>query len=68
MPLFSNAFGLFSLYYLVVYGFVRFISETECAALLYLASVLLGLPVVWLVFDIDGLLNFLLQGIHLDMR
>ena len=68
MPLLSIAFGLLFLFYLLVYGCILLAIRRQKTIYLYLAYVLFFLPLVWSLFDFEGLLNFLLQGIDLDMK
>ncbi|PRX56947.1 hypothetical protein [Flagellimonas meridianipacifica] len=68
VPLFSIAFGFLLIYYVLVYGIIFLAHKTGKAILRYLALLLFFLPVVWGLWDLESLFNFLLQGIHLDMK
>ncbi|MEM9077513.1 MAG: hypothetical protein AAGC43_10755 [Bacteroidota bacterium] len=68
MPLFSIAFGFLFLYYLLVYGLIILAVRKQKTIYSYLAYILFFLPTIWSLWDFEGLFNFLLQGIHLDMK
>ena len=68
MPLFSIAFGLLFLYYLLVYGCILLAIRKQKSIYSYLAYVLFFVPLIWSLWDFEGVFNFLLQGIHLDMK
>lgn len=68
MPLFSLASGLVFLYYLAIYLGIKFVGETPKTVFVYGFSILFIIPIALLFIDAEGFLNFLLQGVHLDMR
>ncbi len=68
MPLFSVAGGLLFLYYLVLYFGMRFVTNTAKNPFIYGFWVLFLGPIVLTLIDPEAVLNFLLQGIHLDMK
>ncbi|WP_422858230.1 hypothetical protein ACOKFD_12515 [Flagellimonas sp. S174] len=68
MPLFSIAFGLLFAYYILVYGLIYLTNKTGKMIFTYLGIGMFFLPIIWAVWDFENLLDFLLQGIHLDMK
>ncbi|MDF0715208.1 hypothetical protein PY092_03515 [Muricauda sp. 334s03] len=66
MPMFSVAFGILFLYYILVYLVIIFIKKNRlnCA----IAYLLFIFPILWAIMDWEGLLDVLLDGIHLDMK
>ncbi len=68
MPLFSIASGLLFLYYLAIYFGMKFVGEPAKKAYIYGFSILFVIPILLFIIDAEGLLDFLLQGIHLDMK
>nr|WP_298996073.1 hypothetical protein [uncultured Allomuricauda sp.] len=68
MPLFSIAFGLLFAYYILVYGLIYLTNKIGKMIFRYVAIALFFLPILWSLWDWENLLNFLLQGIHLDMK
>ncbi|WP_435624068.1 hypothetical protein [Flagellimonas sp.] len=68
MPLFSIAFGLLFLYYALVFAIVLLAIKREKNVYMILAYVVFFLPILWTFWDYESLLNFLLQGIELDMK
>ncbi|MEM9363436.1 MAG: hypothetical protein AAGA43_12415 [Bacteroidota bacterium] len=68
IPLFSIGFGLLFVYYFVVYGIIFLAIKTKKTVYTYSAYFLFFLPFVWSLLDFEGLFNFLLQGVHLDMK
>lgn len=68
VPLFGIAFGLLLAYYVLVYGTIVLAIRTQKAIYRYLAFLLFFTPLIWGLWDLESLFNFLLQGIHLDMK
>lgn len=67
-PLLSIACAMMFAYYLVIYLGIKFVGETPKTVFVYGFSILLLIPILLFIFDFDGLLDFLLQGVHLDMK
>jgi hypothetical protein len=66
MPMFSIAFGILFLYYALVYLVIIFLTDNRLnSIILYL---LFAFPILWAIVDWEGLLDVLLNGIHLDMK
>ena len=68
MPIFSVASGLLFLYYLAIYFGIKFAGETAKKAFVYGFAILFLIPIVLFIIDFEGFLNFLMQGVHLDMK
>lgn len=68
MPLFSIAFGFLFLYYLLIYILILvFFNQTQ-KLYKYFICLLLIIPIVFTLIDFETFFDFLLQGIHIDMR
>lgn len=68
MPLFSIASGLMFLYYLALFFGMKFIGSKVNRMLILMFSILFTAPIALLVIAPEPFLNFLMQGIHLDMK
>ena len=68
MPVFSVASGLLFLYYLALFLGIKFAGNSAGKAFVYGFSILFIIPIVLFIIDAEGMINFLMQGIHLDMR
>ncbi|MEQ5790317.1 hypothetical protein J4E06_04580 [Muricauda sp. NFXS6] len=66
MPIFSIAFGLLFLYYALIYFVIRFLKNNQRYKFIF--YILFILPIFWGIIDWGGLVDFLLEGIHLDMK
>jgi EamA domain-containing membrane protein RarD len=66
MPLFSIALALLFAYYALIYFLTRMLTANKRNS--YLLFLLLVLPLIWAVMDLEGFINFLLDGVHLDMK
>ena len=66
MPIFSIAFGLLFLYYALIYFIIRFLKNNQRYKFIF--YILFILPIFWGIIDWGGLVDFLLEGIHLDMK
>lgn len=67
-PLIGIATGFLFLYYLALFLGAKYIGKTESKPLIYgLCFLFLAPPVVSLI-DAEALFEFLLQGVHLDMK
>jgi len=66
MPVFSIAFGLLFVYYGLIYLLIRCLKNKRRYA--YMVYILMALPILWAIADLEGFFNFLLEGIHLDMK
>jgi CHASE2 domain-containing sensor protein len=66
MPLFSIALALLFAYYALIYFLTRVLTANKRNS--YLLFLLLVLPLIWAVMDLEGFINFLLDGVHLDMK
>ena len=52
--------------YLLVFTLNKYKKDNN---LIYsLLMVLFLIPIIWLLIDIESLINFLMQGVHLDMK
>ena len=66
MPIFSIPFGFLFLYYVVIYFLINFLKRTRLGnIMIYLLFVF---PILWAIIDWKSLLDFLLQGFHMDLR
>jgi len=68
MPLFSIAFGFLFIYYILIYITLNILSKRENKWFIYIIYLFFFIPIIWLIFDAENLLEFLLQGFHLDMK
>lgn len=68
MPLFSIASGLVFLYYLVVLLGIKLAGDRPRLPYIYILYALFLIPILLTLFDPEALIDFLLQGVHLDMR
>ena len=68
IPLFSMAFGFLFVYYLLLYVVARLFANKINSVTKYLLYLFFFLPIIWVIIDMEGMLNFLLQGIDLDMK
>lgn len=66
MPLFSISLGLLFLYYALIYILTRILKPNKRNS--YLLYLLLVLPLIWAIINLEGFINFLLAGVHLDMK
>jgi len=66
MPIFSIPFGLLFLYYALIYFVIRFLKNNQQYKFIF--YILFILPIFWGIIDWGGLVDFLLEGIHLDMK
>lgn len=66
MPMFSFAFGFLLLYYSLVYFLILHLKRTRQGN--FIIYGLFIFPIIWAIVDWEGLVDFLLQGIHLDMK
>ncbi|MHA7829512.1 MAG: hypothetical protein ACX93O_00330 [Flagellimonas sp.] len=66
MPIFSIAFGLLFLYYALIYFVIRFLKNNQQYKFIF--YILFIPPIFWGIIDWGGLVDFLLEGIHLDMK
>jgi len=66
MPIFSIAFGLLFLYYALIYFVIRFLKNNQRYKFIF--YILFILPIFWGIIDWGGLVDFLLEGIYLDMK
>lgn len=64
----SIASGLLFVYYLAVYIGIKFAGETPNQVFAGCLYLLFSIPIVLLLLEPDHFLNFLMQGVHLDMR
>jgi len=68
MPLFAIAFGILFLYYLIIHILLKFYSKRKNNKGFYIVFVFFLIPIIWMMIDFEGLFDFLLQGIELDMK
>lgn len=68
VPIFSAAFGILFLYYLGIFAAAKFAGDTENKLIKLGFSILFLFPIIMFVIDPEVTINFLLQGIHLDMK
>lgn len=68
MPLFSIAFGFLFVYYLLLYVVARLFANKINSVTKYLLYLFFFVPIIWVIIDMEGMINFLLQWIHLDMK
>ncbi len=68
MPLFSLAFGILFIYYIIIYFLIIQIPKRKTKWYKYLVYVLFTLPILFGIIDWESLFEFLLQGVLLDMR
>ena len=66
MPFLSIAFGFLFIYYVLLYLVVKILENKQRYK--YVVWLLFILPILWAFIDLDNFINFLLQGIHLDMK
>lgn len=67
-PLLGIASGLLFLYYLALYFGIKFVGKTAGKPFIYGFSILLAIPIILLLIDAEALFEFLLQGVHIDMK
>jgi len=66
MPMFSIAFGILFLYYGLIYLLISILkNRPQYTIVIY---ILLILPLLWAIMDLEGFFDFLLEGIQLDMK
>lgn len=68
IPLFGIASGFLFLYYLALFFGAKFVGKTPNKLFIYGFYILFLLPIILFIIDAEGLFNFLLQGVHLDMK
>lgn len=68
MPLFSIAFGILFVYYLLIYITLVLLSKNENNILKYIMVSVFLIPILWGLLSPETLFNFLLQGVKLDFR
>lgn len=66
MPVFSIAFGLLFVYYGLIYLLIRILKNKQQYK--YVVGLFFILPILWAIIDLEGLFDFLLEGIHLDLK
>ncbi len=66
VALLSIAFGYLFGYYLLIYLISLTIKKNQL--LKYGICLLIAIPIVWALVYPEGLINFLMQGIHIDMK
>jgi len=66
--LFSILFGMLFIYYLLVLYVTNRLSKTAHKRSIYIVAVLFFMPILWMLIDVEGFFNFMLQGVNLDMR
>lgn len=59
MPLFSISFGVLFIYYVILYIILIKIIKKENPLYKYIIGLLFILPILWGIFDFEGLFNFL---------
>ncbi|MCK0161547.1 hypothetical protein [Allomuricauda sp. F6463D] len=68
MPLFAIAFGIIAVFYVLIYIALNKLSKRKNRMLLYIIYLLFLTPIVWTIIDMEGLFEFLLQGVKMDMK
>ena len=68
MILFAMLFAILFIYYLIVYFITKKCSKIENKINVYIVFILFFIPIIWVLIDWEGFFNFMLQGVHLDMR
>ena len=58
------------IYYLLIYFAIRKLEKSNQikGAIPYFFWILFLIPIAWAIYDIEGFVNFLLQGVSLDMK
>lgn len=67
-PLISMAAGILIVYYMALLIGLKFMGGVTNKILVGFFYLLFFIPIIAAIIDFEGLFNFLLQGIHLDMR
>lgn len=68
IPFLFIAFGFLFLYYLVVYLGLTFLYRKDNVFLKYVFIVLFCIPLAWALFNPEGLFEFLLQGVDVNLQ
>ncbi|MEM7084687.1 MAG: hypothetical protein AAF489_00805 [Bacteroidota bacterium] len=68
MPLFSVAFGFLFLYYFLLFLVIQIFRKKIGGVTTYVLYLFFLIPIIWIILDIEGMIDFLLQGIDFDMK
>ena len=68
MPLFAIAFGILFLYYLLIHILFNILYKRKKKRYFYIVFVCFLIPIILMIIDFEGAIDFLLQGIELDMK
>lgn len=69
--IFIAAIGILFIYYLILFlAVLKFIKSNQAknSMISYALYLLFIIPIFWALFDLEGFVNFLMQGVSLDMK